>query len=155
MQNSTREGHSSTRRNACDSDRELSRQNISNFSISHIIIRLSHADFCQRYSMLLPRNARNDMGSVRDRCRLIYRSLFDNEDKENQSGGSSAQQLGKTKIFLREGQVCQLFQHQFSVKEFEYKILMLTWSQHNSAEKPWFSGPLQSTLVENLYNIYH
>lgn len=105
--------------------------------------------------MLLSRDARNDMGSVRDRCRLIYRSLFHNEDKENQSGGSSAQQLGKTKIFLREGQVCQLFQHQFSVKEFEYKILMLTCSQHNSAEKPRFSRPLQSTLVENLYNIYH
>eukprot|EP00057_Strongylocentrotus_purpuratus_P018532 XP_011673006.1 PREDICTED: uncharacterized protein LOC100891739 [Strongylocentrotus purpuratus] len=98
--------------------------------------------------MLLPKKNRNDMGSsVQDRCRLIYRSLFDDEDKENQSGGSSAQQLGKTKIFLREGQLEYLESQRLKKLSQCANIIQRAWRLHRAlvlGEREWAASVIQA-----------
>ncbi|XP_030847648.1 unconventional myosin-XIX [Strongylocentrotus purpuratus] len=110
--------------------------------------KLSHADFCQRYSMLLPRKDRNGMGSVRDRCRLIYRSLFGgDDDKENQADSSSAQQLGKTKIFLREGQLEYLESQRLKKLSQCANIIQRAWRLHRAlvlGEREWAASVIQA-----------
>ncbi|XP_063966274.1 unconventional myosin-XIX-like isoform X1 [Lytechinus pictus] len=109
--------------------------------------KLSHADFCERYSILLPKEETDDQGSIRNRCRLIYRSLFSDDDKENQSDSSSTQQLGKTKIFLREGQLEYLESQRMKKLSQCAAIIQRAWRVYRAlviGEREWAASVIQA-----------
>ncbi|XP_071497110.1 unconventional myosin-XIX-like [Diadema antillarum] len=110
--------------------------------------KLTHASFWERYRMLVPhRDLDSTTLSLRERCRLIHRILFGEENKENESDGARGAHLGKTKIFLREGQLEYLESCRLKQLNHCAAVIQRSWRLHRAllqGQREWAATILQA-----------